>query len=165
MKKMTDTGRVAGLGDDWCDMTEDCDLDHPALSRELRTEVHPAHPFFGAALEVIAHRYSNDDVLCRHLDTPARYSIIHLTWSKREEIGSCPTIDADGEWAHIVAYEDGIDAALSAAEALEQDGRRIPMGPAGTPSRPLVVEAVHAWPEDPAIAEDPGMPPGSCRRG
>ncbi|MFF3258468.1 hypothetical protein ACFYWO_04735 [Streptomyces sp. NPDC002932] len=162
---MKDPDRLAELGDDWCDLSdasdlsEGCDRDHTALSRELRTEVHPAHPFFGAALEVIAHRWSNDDVLCRHLATPARYSIIHLTWSRREEIGSCPTIDADGEWSHIVVYEDGIDAALSAAEALERDGRRTPMGPAGTPSRPLVVEAVHAWPEDPAT------PSGPFRRG
>ncbi|WP_328865704.1 hypothetical protein [Streptomyces sp. NBC_00304] len=162
---MKEPDRLAELGDDWCDLsegsdlTEECDRDHVSLSRELRTEVHPAHPFFGAALEVIAHRWSNDDVLCRHLDTPARYSIIHLTWSKREEIGSCPTIDADGEWSHILAYEDGIDAALSAAEALEQDGRRAPMGPAGTASRPITVEAVHAWPEDSAV------PHGPCGRG
>ncbi|MGN5633019.1 hypothetical protein [Streptomyces sp. AC154] len=152
---MKDTDRVAALGDDWCDMAEGCGLDHTALSRELRTEVHPAHPFFGAALEVIAHRWSNDDVLCRHRDTPARYSILHLTWSGREEIGGCPTIDADGEWVHIVAYENGVDAALSAAEVLEQDGRRTPMGPAGTPSPPIVVQAVHAWPEDPAVSPGP----------
>lgn len=136
---MQGTGRVASLGDDWCDMSEGCDLDHTALPRELRTEVHPAHPFFGSALEVIAHRRTNDDVLCHHLDTPARYSILHLTWSRREEIGSCPTIDADGEWPHIVAYENDVDEALSAAEALERDGRRAPMGPAGTASPPIHV--------------------------
>ncbi|MEU3222042.1 hypothetical protein ABZ695_02645 [Streptomyces sp. NPDC006976] len=152
---MKDTGRVATLGDDWCDMSEGCDLDHTALPRELRTEMHPAHPFFGAALEVIAHRRTNDDVLCHHLDTPARFSILHLTWSGREEIGSCPTIDADGEWPHIVAYENDVEEALSAAEALEQAGRRTPMGPAGTPSPPLHVKAVHAWAEDSAIPPEP----------
>ncbi|MEU8739990.1 hypothetical protein ACFYPK_19860 [Streptomyces halstedii] len=146
---------VSRLGDDWCDMSEGCDLDHTALSRELKTELHPAHPFFGASLEVIAHRQTNDDVLCHHLDTPARYSVLHLTWSGREEIRDCPTIDADGEWPHIVAYENGIDAALSTADAIEQDGRRAPMGPAGTTSRPLGTKAVHAWPEDPAIPQGP----------
>lgn len=142
---------VAELGDDWCDVTadraEDCDLDHLALAAELSTEVHPAHPFFGTALEVIAHRLTNDDVLCRHHATPSRYSILHLTWSHREEIGGCPTIDADGEWRHIVAYENAVDAALSESApngtalsgaahseaALSGEGRKPEQGPTGQP--------------------------------
>ncbi len=132
---------VAELGDDWCDVTadraEDCDLDHLALAAELSTEVHPAHPFFGTALEVIAHRLTNDDVLCRHHATPSRYSILHLTWSHREEIGGCPTIDADGEWRHIVAYENAVDAALSESApngaALSGAGRKPEQGPTGQP--------------------------------
>ncbi|ARF63442.1 hypothetical protein B1H20_20220 [Streptomyces violaceoruber] len=127
---------AAELGDDWCDVTadraEDCDLDHLALAAELSTEVHPAHPFFGTALEVIAHRLTNDDVLCRHRATPSRYSILHLTWSHREEIGGCPTIDADGEWRHIIAYENAVDAALSGA-ALSGEGRKPEQGPTGQP--------------------------------
>ncbi|MBK0375291.1 hypothetical protein I3215_20720 [Streptomyces sp. RB110-1] len=133
---MQETSMVAELGDDWCDVTadraEDCDLDHLALAAELSTEVHPAHPFFGTALEVIAHRLTNDDVLCRHHATPSRYSILHLTWSHREEIGGCPTIDADGEWRHIIAYENAVDAALS-GEALSGEGRKPEQGPTGQP--------------------------------
>ncbi len=132
---------VAELGDDWCDVTadraEDCDLDHLALAAELSTEVHPAHPFFGTALEVIAHRLTNDDVLCRHRATPSRYSILHLTWSHREEIGGCPTIDADGEWRHIIAYENAVDAALRESApngaALSGEGRKPEQGPTGQP--------------------------------
>ncbi|MFD3794373.1 hypothetical protein [Streptomyces californicus] len=128
---MKETSVVAELGDDWCDVTadraEDCDLDHLALAAELSTEVHPAHPFFGTALEVIAHRLTNDDVLCRHRAAPSRYSILHLTWSHREEIGGCPTIDADGEWRHIIAYENAVDAALSG------EGRKPEQGPTGQP--------------------------------
>ncbi|MFF2597483.1 hypothetical protein ACFVVB_00210 [Streptomyces californicus] len=148
---MKETSVVAELGDDWCDVTadraEDCDLDHLALAAELSTEVHPAHPFFGTALEVIAHRLTNDDVLCRHRATPSRYSILHLTWSHREEIGGCPTIDADGEWRHIIAYENAVDAALSesapsgaapsgaalSGEALSGEGRKPEQGPTGQP--------------------------------
>ncbi|MFJ6491438.1 hypothetical protein [Streptomyces californicus] len=133
---MKETSVVAELGDDWCDVTadraEDCDLDHLALAAELSTEVHPAHPFFGTALEVIAHRLTNDDVLCRHRATPSRYSILHLTWSHREEIGGCPTIDADGEWRHIIAYANAVDAALS-GEALSGEGRKPEQGPTGQP--------------------------------
>lgn len=132
---------VAELGDDWCDVTadraEDCDLDHLALAAELSTEVHPAHPFFGTALEVIAHRLTDDDVLCRHRATPSRYSILHLTWSHREEIGGCPTIDADGEWRHIIAYENAVDAALRESApngaALSGEGRKPEQGPTGQP--------------------------------
>ncbi len=132
---------VAELGDDWCDVTadraEDCDLDHLALAAELNTEVHPAHPFFGTALEVIAHRLTNDDVLCRHRAAPSRYSILHLTWSHREEIGGCPTIDADGEWRHIIAYENAVDAALRESApngaALSGEGRKPEQGPTGQP--------------------------------
>ncbi|WP_420168162.1 hypothetical protein [Streptomyces violaceoruber] len=138
---MQETSVVAELSDDWCDVTadraEDCDLDHLALAAELSTEVHPAHPFFGTALEVIAHRLTNDDVLCRHHATPSRYSILHLTWSHREEIGGCPTIDADGEWRHIVAYENAVDAALSESApngtALSGEGRKPEQGPTGQP--------------------------------
>ncbi|KOU05207.1 MULTISPECIES: hypothetical protein [Streptomyces] len=138
---MKETSVVAELGDDWCDVTadraEDCDLDHLALAAELSTEVHPAHPFFGTALEVIAHRLTNDDVLCRHRATPSRYSILHLTWSHREEIGGCPTIDADGEWRHIIAYENAVDAALSESApngaALSGEGRKPEQGPTGQP--------------------------------
>ncbi|MFF8742995.1 hypothetical protein [Streptomyces californicus] len=143
---MKETSVVAKLGDDWCDVTadraEDCDLDHLALAAELSTEVHPAHPFFGTALEVIAHRLSNDDVLCRHRATPSRYSILHLTWSHREEIGGCPTIDADGEWRDIVAYENAVDAALGGSApngtdlsgaALSGAGRKPERGPTGQP--------------------------------
>ncbi|WP_439082504.1 hypothetical protein [Streptomyces sp. WL006] len=138
---MKETSVVAELGDDWCDVTadraEDCDLDHLALAAELSTEVHPAHPFFGTALEVIAHRLTNDDVLCRHRATPSRYSILHLTWSHREEIGGCPTIDADGEWRHIIAYENAVDAALSesapSGEAPSGEGRKPEQGPTGQP--------------------------------
>ncbi|MBD2828812.1 hypothetical protein ACFVAO_07500 [Streptomyces californicus] len=138
---MKETSVVAELGDDWCDVTadraEDCDLDHLALAAELSTEVHPAHPFFGTALEVIAHRLTNDDVLCRHRATPSRYSILHLTWSHREEIGGCPTIDADGEWRHIIAYENAVDAALRESApngaALSGEGRKPEQGPTGQP--------------------------------
>ncbi|MFE9458952.1 hypothetical protein [Streptomyces californicus] len=148
---MKETSVVAELGDDWCDVTadraEDCDLDHLALAAELSTEVHPAHPFFGTALEVIAHRLSNDDVLCRHRANPSRYSVLHLTWSHREEIGSCPTIDADGEWQDIVAYENAVDAALGesvpnesapngadlSGADLSGAGRKPERGPTGQP--------------------------------
>ncbi|MYW76524.1 hypothetical protein GTY38_00065 [Streptomyces sp. SID8369] len=138
---MKETSVVAELGDDWCDVTadraEDCDLDHLALAAELSTEVHPAHPFFGTALEVIAHRLTNDDVLCRHRASPSRYSILHLTWSHREEIGGCPTIDADGEWRHIIAYENAVDAALRESApngaALSGEGRKPEQGPTGQP--------------------------------
>lgn len=95
------------LPEDWCEFARphsECDYDHARAQTELEIELHPAHPFNGYKLKVIAHATGNDDVLCAHTEESGRYSIIHLTWRGAAEIGSCPTIDFDGDWNGVCRY-------------------------------------------------------------
>lgn len=127
---------IAQLGDDWCafDAPDDaCEIDHSQIPRELATELHDGHAFFGVALHVIAHRLTDDDVLCKHDTAPGvvtgRYSIVHLTWSGRAEIGACPTVDADGPWAAIADYEAAVATAIDETV----------LGPTGSAVAPAVI--------------------------
>ena len=95
------------LPEDWCEFARPqskCDFDHARVQAELEIELHPAHPFHGCKLKVIAHAIGNDDVLCANPEEPGRYSIIHLTWRGGAEIGNCPTIDFDGDWKGVCRY-------------------------------------------------------------
>ncbi|MCA8022463.1 hypothetical protein [Burkholderia metallica] len=99
---------VANL-EGWCNFdarSPECDTDHARIQAELETEIHPAHPFYRRRLEVVAHALGCDDVLCTHVDEPGRYSVLHLTWGGRPEIGSCPTIDFDGDRQAGAKYFD-----------------------------------------------------------
>jgi len=94
------SGAEVSLDPDWwCNFNSshpECDVEHAKIQAELEIEIHPEHPFYGRKLKVIAHAMGNDDVLCTHVDDPKRYSVLHLTWAGRPELGSCPTIDFDG---------------------------------------------------------------------
>ncbi|OXJ28393.1 hypothetical protein CFB82_32830 [Burkholderia sp. HI2714] len=95
--------------DGWCrfdDPSRECDTHHARIQAELEIEIHPEHPFYRRNLKVIAHALGCDDVICTHVDEPGRYSVLHLTWGGRPEIGTCPTIDFDGDRHGVAQYFD-----------------------------------------------------------
>lgn len=95
--------------DGWCrfdDPSRECDTHHARIQAELEIEIHPEHPFYRRNLKVIAHALGCDDVICTHVDEPGRYSVLHLTWGGRPEIGTCPTIDFDGDRHGVARYFD-----------------------------------------------------------
>src|ERR1700678_3056300 len=57
-----------------------------SLLAELAREVSLGHVLHGARISVVAHREGTDDVLCRHLDDPSRFTVVHLSWLRAEEI-------------------------------------------------------------------------------
>lgn len=130
------------LPDDWCEFAHPdskCDCDHARIQAELEVELHPYHPFYGRKLRVIAHATGTDDVLCTHSDESGRYSIIHLTWGGRPELGTCPTIDFDGDWSGVCRYFGYIADVLNRVAEEERLGVREPMTTLGTSSRPIVI--------------------------
>ncbi len=77
-----------------------------ALLAELKREVPPGHVLRGARVSVVAHRDGTDDILCRHVDDPSRFTVVHLTWLGREEIDAQhPAVEADGDFDSFLAYE------------------------------------------------------------
>jgi len=58
---------------------------------------------------VIAHRDDRDDVLFRRLDEPDRFTVIHLTWIRKQEINAQhPSVCFDGTFEQFVAREQGL---------------------------------------------------------
>jgi hypothetical protein len=77
-----------------------------SLLAELEREVAPGHVLHRVRVEVVAHREGTDDILCRHLDDRFRFTVIHLTWHRREEIDAQhPAVEADGYFDSFLAYE------------------------------------------------------------
>jgi hypothetical protein len=83
------------------------DADRAAsLLAELEREIAPGHVLFGALVVVVAHREGTDDILCRHVDFPSRFTVVHLTWRGREEIDEHhPAVESDGDFESFLAYE------------------------------------------------------------
>lgn len=104
-------------------------------------EVSAGHPLFEVALEVVAHDVAFDDVLCRHVEDPERFTELHLTWAGRAESFGLPSIECDGGWADFLRLQQAISAAVDSAAEEERLGLRDPMTEAGTPSRPIIVRA------------------------
>lgn len=100
---MTDTGSVArSLPDGWF-------IDDDQLVRaqaELARELPPGHLLSGRSVRVVAIRDGTDDVLCRHVDDHARFTVIHLSWLGREELDAHhPTVEVDGDFDAFLRYE------------------------------------------------------------
>lgn len=75
------------------------------LLAEYRRELPPIHPLAGIAVEIIAHREATDDILVRHVQEPNQVSVIHLTWTGREELPDHPTVDLTGSFEQFVDRE------------------------------------------------------------
>jgi hypothetical protein len=76
------------------------------LLSELRLEAIPGHSLYSADIEVVAHREGTDDILVRHIHNPERFTVVHLSWSRKPEINTeHPTIEYTGDYAGFLAYE------------------------------------------------------------
>ena len=94
------------LPEGWLSASE---AERKALQDDLKKELPQGHLFFGKDVEVVAHRDgATDDILVRHVGEPERYTVIHLTWSSRQEVdASHPSVEMDGFWDDFLAYERG----------------------------------------------------------
>ena len=77
------------------------------LQAELQRELPPGHLLYGRAVEAVAYRQDQDDVLFRHQDELDRFAIIHLTWIRKREINAGhPSVCFDGTFAEFFAGEE-----------------------------------------------------------
>ena len=77
-----------------------------SLSAELQRELPPDHLLFGRVVEAVAYRQDQDDVLFRHQDEPNRFTVIHLTWSRKQEINADhPSVCYDGSFESFFDVE------------------------------------------------------------
>jgi hypothetical protein len=78
------------------------------LHAELQRELPPGHLLFERAVEVVAYREDQDDVLLRHVNEPDRFTVIHLTWGRMREIDAeHPSVCFDGTFEEFFAAEEG----------------------------------------------------------
>lgn len=68
------------------------------LYEELQRELTEKHILYGKDIEVFAHQDgASDDILVHHLNTPNRWTVVHLTWSGKKEVNNTyPTVIFDG---------------------------------------------------------------------
>lgn len=81
------------------------------LHEELLKELSPGHVLYNIPIKVVAHRRgATDDILCNHIDKPERFTVIHLTWSGKQEINSnFPYIEMDGSFEDFLKYEQSFN--------------------------------------------------------
>jgi hypothetical protein len=80
-----------------------------SLHAELQRELPPGHLLFGCAVETFAYRHGSDDVLFRHREQPERFTVIHLSWIRKQEINAQhPTVEYDGKFEGFVAEEQRV---------------------------------------------------------
>lgn len=74
---------------------------------ELQKELPAGHVLFHKSVKIIAHRNGvSDDVLCKHLDEPGRYTVVHLSWSMKTETNEkFPALTVDGSFEDFQNYE------------------------------------------------------------
>jgi len=77
-----------------------------SLYNELQKELPEGHILFGKNVSVIAHRDGTDDILCQHQDDSNHYTVVHLTWSMKQEADAeFPYIECDGNFEDFLRYE------------------------------------------------------------
>ncbi len=78
-----------------------------SLLMELQRELPTGHLLFDKAVITFAYREATDDVLFRHLEQPARFTIIHLSWLGKTEINTLfPAVELDGTFQEFLAEEE-----------------------------------------------------------
>jgi len=71
------------------------------FERELQLEVGPVHRLYGVPVQAVARRSSNDDVLFRHTGEADLWSVVHLTWTSKQEQPGWPAIEFTGTFAEF----------------------------------------------------------------
>jgi hypothetical protein len=81
------------------------------LWNELQKELPIGHILFHIPLKIIAtQNYVTDNILCKHLSEPDRYTVVHLTWSTKTETNEkFPTVEVDGSFEDFLNYEKKLD--------------------------------------------------------
>ncbi len=78
-----------------------------SLYAELQRELPLGHLLCGRAVETVAYREDQDDVLFRHQDQPDRFTVVHLTWTRKREINAeHPSVCFDGTLAEFVREQE-----------------------------------------------------------
>ncbi|EDY85193.1 hypothetical protein VDG1235_4828 [Verrucomicrobiia bacterium DG1235] len=100
-----DTDQISKLPEGWYTATDE---EAERLHRELQKELHSEHLLKGVPVEVVAHRDgATDDILCQHKEKEERFTVIHLSWSMKEEVSKdFPMIEVDGSFDDFLAYEE-----------------------------------------------------------
>jgi hypothetical protein len=100
--------QLAELPEGWCATDRpsgDCDISHVGIAEEVAVEVSAGHPLFGVPVEVVAHDVAFDDVLCRHVADPERFTEVDVTWAGRAESFGLPSIECDGTWEDFLRLQ------------------------------------------------------------
>ena len=74
------------------------DEEDDSYTKELYVELAEGHELYGQPLRVIMCDGLHQEVMCQHLDKEDYYSMVHLTWSGREEFEGCPTYSGGYTW-------------------------------------------------------------------
>jgi|SRR6266850_1904555 len=78
-----------------------------SLHAELQRELPPGHLLYGRPVETVAYREDQDDVLFHHKNEPDRFTVIHLTWTRKREINAeHPSVCFDGTFVDFFAGEE-----------------------------------------------------------
>jgi hypothetical protein len=78
------------------------------LHEELLRELPVGHLLAGRRVQPFAWREgASDDVLFWHIDEPARFTVVHLSWIGRTEINALhPSVEFDGSLDGFIAQEE-----------------------------------------------------------
>ena len=77
------------------------------LYEELQKELPKGHFLYKKEVYVLAHREGTDDILCQHKDDKTHFTVIHLTWSGKEEKSiEFPYMECDGSFNDFLEYEN-----------------------------------------------------------
>ena len=77
------------------------------LYKELQGELPEGHILYKKEVFVLAHREGTDDILCQHKDDKTHFTVIHLTWSGKEEVDTKhPYVECDGSFNDFLEYEN-----------------------------------------------------------
>ena len=81
------------------------------MQRELATELpltHPQpHPLAGIALRVLAEWSGDDSVLVEHLNI-GLLSVVHLSYTGRQELANHPTVEFTGTYEDFVIWSEDV---------------------------------------------------------
>jgi hypothetical protein len=72
------------------------------FEHELKLELPPVHRLYGVPVQGVARRSWNDDVLFRHIGQDDLYSVVHLTWTSKEEQAPWPIAEFTGTFAEFL---------------------------------------------------------------